>query len=78
MLNEDSHDVSIQLSPPVDQTEQELVTLHIEFLSCKTLSVKSVEHIMKLGNVFNYIWWKCILSRKRHLSGLIVLYLVHT
>ena len=78
VLNEDSHDVSLQLSPPADHREQELVTLHPEFLSSKTLSVKSVEHIMKLENLFNNIWWKCTLRHKRHLSVLTLLGLVHT
>ena len=51
---------------------------HTEFLSCKTLSVKSVEHILMLGNLLNNIWWKCTLSHKRHLSVLTVLGLVNT
>ena len=36
VLKKDSHDVSHQLSPSADQRDQELVTLHTEFLSFKT------------------------------------------
>ena len=60
MLKEYSHDVSLQLSPPADHREQELVTLHTELISCKIkdISVKNVEHIMTFGNLLNDRWFE--------------------
>ena len=78
MLKEDSHDVSLQLSPPADHREQELVILQTEFISRNSLNVKSVKHIKKLGNILKIVWLECTLSHKRHLSVLSVLGLVHT